>query len=542
MVRRLAPSIVLSVLSGVLLILSFPRFDFGFLGWIALVPLLLAIRNLSGWGAFLQGWLTGLVFFTGTLSWVVNAMHLYGKMPLAVSYPVMLLLAGYCALYPAAFAALVRRLGGRRGSSGVWTAAALWVALEWVRTFLFTGLPWALLGYTQYHNLPVIQIADMTAVYGVSFLLVLVNALLARLVEALMARIRPAEVLIPIPWFRAILVAGLVAGAVAYGHWRLDHSMDPDRGLAVRIGLVQPNIDQSQKWDTAYRRETIDRFKRLTAQAAQGADLVIWPEAATPFLFEVEADYQKELLSFVRERGVPLLFGSPAVKEEGGAPVGLLNSAYLVGGNGAVLDRYDKLHLVPFGEYIPLKEIFWFLDKLVVGIGDFLPGPGPVVMAGPGGRFGTVICFEVIFPDLVRHFVDQGADYMVTITNDAWFGRSSAPHQHFSMVVFRAVENRVAFARAANTGISGFIDADGHILRLTDIFVEGTLSSEVRIGGPRTFYTAYGDLFAEGCGILTLLALAVRWRRSGAASRRGRRAGKGPYSYARPDPITDWEH
>ncbi len=189
-----------------------------------------------------------------------------------------------------------------------------------------------------------------------------------------------------------------------------------------------------------------------------------------------------------------------------------------------VLDRYDKIHLVPFGEYIPLKELLSFLDKLVVGIGEFVPGPGPHVLGAPGGRLGLVICFEVIFPDLVRQFVDQGADYMVTITNDAWFGRSGAPYQHFAMVVFRAVENRIAFARAANTGISGFIDAEGHILRTTDLFVEAALSGEIRTGGPRTFYTAYGDLFVEFCAILSLAAVASSWyrdrRRKRADSRR----------------------
>jgi len=195
----------------------------------------------------------------------------------------------------------------------------------------------------------------------------------------------------------------------------------------------------------------------------------------------------------------------------------LLNSAFLVSADGRILDRYDKIHLVPFGEYIPLRDILWFLNKLVVGIGDFLPGNAPEVMQGPGGRFGVVICFEVIFPDLVRHFVDLGADYMVTITNDAWFGRSSAPYQHFSMVVLRAVENRVYFARAANTGISGFIDPFGHVLQRSGIFTEATLTGEIRTGGPRSFYTAYGDLFAYACVILALFApvFAGRPTRSG---------------------------
>lgn len=513
MLHRLVRFLMPPVASGLLLALSFPSFDIESLAWVALVPLLLAIRGSSWKAAFGQGWLAGLLFFSVTLYWVINAMHEYGKLSFAVSFCVMLLLAGYCALYVGSFCAVLTLTPDRRGLLRTWTAPALWVALEWVRTHLFSGFPWALLGYSQYHNLSVIQISDVAGVYGVSFMLVLANVVAARVAGAVIARIADRERRVPLPWIAAPLAALLLAGVVAYGQWRLSPQHDSASDHTVRIGLVQPNVDQAQKWDTAYRRDTIDRLERLTLQVTDGADLVIWPEAATPFLFDVETTYKEELLTFVRERSVPLLFGSPAVESRTAGQFRLLNSAYLVSSDGVVLDRYDKVHLVPFGEYIPLKDLLSFLDKLVVGIGDFVPGPGPRVMGAPGGRLGIVICFEVIFPDLVRQFVDRGADYMVTITNDAWFGQSGAPYQHFAMVVFRAVENRIAFARAANTGISGFIDAEGHILRTTDLFVEGALSGEIRTGGPRTFYTAYGDVFASFCAILSLVGAALTWRR-----------------------------
>jgi len=513
MLSRLARRLIPPVVSGLLLALSFPLPDVESLAWVALVPLLLAVRRSSWKAAFGQGWLAGLVFFAVTLYWVINAMSEYGRLSFAVSFGVMLLLAGYCALFVGSFCAVLAAVPDRHGLLRTWTAPALWVALEWLRGQLFSGFPWALLGYSQFHNLRVIQIADITGVYGISFLLVLANVLAARIVEAGLALAAPAGRRAPLPWVAAPLAAALVAGVMAYGSWRLSPHPDSAGEPSVRIGLVQPNVDQAHKWDAAYRRDTLDRLTRLTLQVADGADLLVWPEAATPFLFEVETAYRDELLTFVRDHGVPLLFGSPAVESRSDGQVRLLNSAYLVSGDGTVLDRYDKVHLVPFGEYIPLKEIFSFLDKLVVGIGDFVPGPGPRVIGAPGGRLGVVICFEVIFPDLVRQFADRGADYMVTITNDAWFGRSGAPYQHFAMVVFRAVENRVAFARAANTGISGFIDAEGHILRTTDLFVEAALSGEVRTGGPRTFYTAYGDVFALVCAILGLLAPAAAWYR-----------------------------
>jgi len=513
MLHRLGRLLILPVLSGLLLALSFPSFDIESLAWIALIPLLLALRGSSWKAAFGQGWLAGLMFFSVTLYWVINAMHEYGKMPFAVSFLVMLLLAGYCALYVGLFTAVITLIPDRRGLTRTWTAPALWVSLEWARTYLLSGFPWALLGYSQYHNLTVIQIADITGVYGVSFLLVLANVIAARVAGAVIARIADAEPKAPWPWLAAPLAIALLAGVVVYGQWRLSPQRDSAGDHSVRIGVVQPNVDQAQKWDAAYRRDTVDRLERLSLQVSDGADLVIWPEAATPFLFDVETDYKKELLAFVRERNVPLLFGSPVVESKTDGQLRLMNSAYLVSSDGVVLDRYDKAHLVPFGEYIPLKDLLSFLDKLVVGIGDFVPGAGPRVLSAPGGHLGIVICFEVIFPDLVRQFADQGADYMVTITNDAWFGPSGAPYQHFAMVVFRAVENRLAFARAANTGISGFIDAEGHILRTTDLFVEGALTGEVRTGGPRTFYTAYGDLFASFCVILSLAGAALAWRR-----------------------------
>jgi len=505
--------ILLPALSGLLLVLSFPQFDLGLLAWWALVPLLLAIRNKSWKTGFGQGFLAGLIYYAGTLSWVVISMHLYGMVPLPVSYLVMLLLAAYCALYVGVFAALLQAFRSEGARYLLWTAPALWVSLELLRTYLFSGFPWALLGYSQYQNLPVIQIADMTGVYGVSFLVVLVNVLLAAFVQVNFFKVATTETRLQFPWIQAAVCLLLISGALTYGYWRLSPHAHFFSEHPLRIGLVQANIDQARKWDAVFRQETIDRYKRLTAQAAKGTDLVIWPEAATPFLFEVEAGYQEELLRFVREQGVSLLFGSPATAIENSTnQLRLFNSAFLVSADGRILDRYDKIHLVPFGEYVPLKNILSFLDKMVVGIGDFLPGNGPAVLQGPGGQFGVVICFEVIFPDLVRRFVAQGADYMITITNDAWFGRSSAPHQHFGMVVFRAVENRVYFARAANTGISGFIDPYGRVLRKSEIFTEAVLTGEIRTGGPRTFYTAYGDLFAGACVILTLLAPAFARR------------------------------
>src|SRR5437879_7117348 len=236
LLRRFTHLLLLPVLSGTLLVLSFPTYDLDFLAWIALAPLLIAIREKPWKTAFGQGWLAGLVFFVGTLSWVINAMHEYGKIPFPVSFLIMLLLAGYCALFVALFAAILVALTDARGLLRPWTAAALWVALEWLRGHLFSGFPWALLGYSQYHTLSVIQIADVTGVYGVSFLLVLVNALVARFVDALASRVGRGAKPIPFPWVTVALAAGLVAFVVDYGYSRLDLRTNPTDEPSLRIG------------------------------------------------------------------------------------------------------------------------------------------------------------------------------------------------------------------------------------------------------------------------------------------------------------------
>ena len=265
-------------------------------------------------------------------------------------------------------------------------------------------------------------------------------------------------------------------------------------------------------------KETLSRYATLTQQAAQATDLLVWPEAATPFLFEKEPAYQEVVLDIIKRADTPLLFGSPALRyHEDGRPY-LLNSAYLLTPSGTIAGRYDKRHLVPFGEYIPLRSILFFLDKLVVGIGDFESGTGPRTISlvrqgdAPPLSFGVAICFEVIFPDLVRKLAKDGADFLVTITNDAWFGDSIAPYQHFGMVVLRAVENRLAFARAANTGISGFVGPDGRILTATPIFTKQAVTGSIPLRTTTTFYSEYGDMFAWACVIITTLLLSISWR------------------------------
>jgi apolipoprotein N-acyltransferase len=522
MTHSLARSLVLAGASGLFIPLSFPKSDLELLAWIALVPLHWALDGKTKAQAFWIGWLSGTIAFTGMMAWVVTAMTTYGKVPLPVSYGILLLLTAYLGLYVGLYSAGAVWFRSLIPRYGFFVFPCLWVTLELIRTYALSGMPWGLLGYSQYRQIEIIQIADHMGVYGVSFLIVLVNVALAEFLSWLMPyfrNFRPAR----LPWELAAMATLLVTLSWQYGLVTLSETPFSDvPRSSITVGVVQPNVDQAVKWDTAYREETLARFDRLTEKLARATDLVVWPEAATPFVFEREPVYQLQLMALANRAQAPILFGSPALRFYPDRRPYLMNSAYLLAPDGQLLGRYDKHHLVPFGEYIPFKSsLLSFLDKLVEGIGDFEPGTGPTVLtlppkpksatAGTAGttlrpiNFGVAICYEVIFPNLVRQFAANGAEFLVTVTNDAWFGPSAAASQHFSMVVFRSVENHLAFARSANTGISGFIDPFGRIVEATPIFTEQAVKATMQVWRPYTFYSRHGDVFAYGCAIICAL-------------------------------------
>ena len=486
-------------------------FQWGIFAWIVFLPLHRILLDVQPGRAFLRGWLAGFFAFTGTMYWVVVAMHLYGHVPLPISIALMFLLTVYLGLFIGLYAWGFVWMEHRWRAMAWIMAPCLWVTLEFLRTYAFSGLPWGLLGYSQFQWLEIIQIANITSVYGVSFLIVLVNVALFRLLRWALAKPKIRANVIQ-PWKPLAVASAVLLLVWLYGYFSLPEPGTP-KSQTLRVGVVQANIDQARKWDTAYQMDTLSRYARLTASVSGQSDVVIWPEAATPFLFEQENGYQSLVVEMVQNAQVPLVFGSPALRRHSDGTPYLLNSAYVLTPEGKITGRYDKQHLVPFGEYIPLKNILFFLEKLVVGIGDFQAGPGPTLLSLPESskyrqaQFGVAICYEVIFPDLVRQLAKAGSNFLVTITNDAWFGDTVAPYQHFAMVVFRAVENRMAFARAANTGISGFIDSQGAILAATPIFTERALTATIPLGQPSTFYTRFGDVFAWACVIISVFLL-----------------------------------
>ena len=304
-----------------------------------------------------------------------------------------------------------------------------------------------------------------------------------------------------------VAAVAVMAASAVYGHYRLANLPRPYGSMEVTV--VQGDIEQFHKWDPAFQMQVFDVYKQLTADAVaqKKPDLIIWPETATPFYFQ-DRILVGELLDSVKKANTWLLTGSPSIEERGSDYVEY-NSAYLINPAGVPADRYDKMHLVPFGEYVPLKTLLPFVSKMVHGIGDFGKGRDYTVMRMGKGSFGTAICFEVIFPELVRHFVLGGANFLTTITNDAWFGNSGAPYQHFDMSVFRAVENRRAMVRAANTGISGVILPSGEVIARTSLFKRVEMTAEVPLMKEKTFYTLYGDVFAYLCSLITACFIAI---------------------------------
>ncbi|MGB9627799.1 MAG: apolipoprotein N-acyltransferase [Thermodesulfobacteriota bacterium] len=497
--------VLLSLLSGTFLILSFPNFDLEFLAWFALVPLFYAIDGKPLFQCFKLGFFTGVLSFLGMIYWVMVAVHTYGNIPLILSAGILLLLVIYLSLYIGAFTILTRFIQVRLGIQSFLFAPLVWASLEYLRSFFLSGFPWANLGYSQYLNLPFIQMADLTGVYGLSFVIVMVNSTLFEVI-----RQWPQK---KFPFLEMVFTVLVLLGFLIYGYVKIslvDQRMA--RNPSLKVGLVQGNIDQSIKWNESFQKETIKIYERLSFKAAENnPDLIIWPETATPFFFQDAKEFQPLVLDISKKTNTFLLFGTPSYKIEKGK-VHHYNSALLVSPEGDIKGKYDKIHLVPYGEYVPLGE-YIPLGSLGEGIGDFKPGKEIFNFSLPQGKFGVVICFEIIFPNLCRKFVKKGADFLVTLTNDAWFGKTSAPYQHLTIANFRAIENRVYIVRSANTGISALIDPVGRIVKRGGLFTEEAIYGIIHLSKEKTFYTLYGDVFAWSCSACSIILLGIAFFR-----------------------------
>jgi apolipoprotein N-acyltransferase len=497
-------SFFLPLLSGALLALSFPKFGHPAVGWLALTPLLVYLAALSGHPArssrgFLAGLICGAVYFAGTVYWTGGVMARYGGISLPLAVAIAGLLIAVLALFTALFGAAQATLVGRFGLRALLLAPAVWVTAELARTWVLGGFPWVLLGYSQTTVLPIAQLASVVGVYGLSAFVAYAGAAFAL---AFVGRGRER-------WVHLAIAAAAVAVCAAWGDARVAGARLVEHGTRVRVGLIQGNVPQDRKWDPEFSSQILSSYLDASRQAAdRGARLIIWPESATPFYYQ-RGPQAAAIRFLARERQVWILLGSDEL--DPGQPGVSYNSAFLIRPDGSTAGVYRKVRLVPFGEYVPFKSLLFFAEPLVEAVSDFAPGTAPVMLPFAGGAVSTAICYEVVYPALIREGVLQGSTLLTTITNDAWFGRSSAPYQHFAMAAMRAIEHGRYLARSANTGISGIVDPYGRVLISSELFVQRVLVGDIRLLEHRTIYTQVGDVVAYASVLVTLAGLVTAW-------------------------------
>ncbi len=488
-----------AVASGLTLTAAFPPPGLSWFAWVGLVPLFKTLEGQAPRDGMKLGIAFGLAHFGTLLYWIVYVVRHYAGLNIWLSFFPFLLLTLYLSLYGGVFGALCA-LQQNRAFASVGIPAS-WVALEFLRAKLLTGFPWCLLGYSQYKWETLIQAAQIAGVYGISFLVVSANWAVFNLMMASGKTTKKATL-------ASVLFSVLMmALTLFYGHTELKTRAKRPVASSLNVLLVQPNIDQSKKWAPGYQLTTIKILEHLTKKGVEGqdTDLIVWPETATPFFFQEKGKLSNRVRNLSKELETPILFGSPAYEYTPHGRI-YLNRAYLLGPDPNVVQWYDKMHLVPFGEYVPMKKVLFFLEKLVHGAGDFQPGKEVKPLKTKGAKLGVLICFETIFPGIAREHITRGAQCLVNITNDAWFGKSSAPLQHLAMSVFRAVEYRVPLIRAANTGISAVVTPSGEILRKSGLFTRETIRAKLDLYPTSlTPYALFGDLFSVASLLISSL-------------------------------------
>ncbi|MCA1988620.1 MAG: apolipoprotein N-acyltransferase [Desulfarculus sp.] len=505
----------LALAGGGVLALAFPAFDLWPLALVGLLPLYWLAYRLTPRRALVGGWLFGLGLGLVQLHWLTVVMTEFGGLPWPLAGLVLAALAGILAMYPALVAGLMALARGW-GLNPWWLAPLLWAGLEWVRGWLFTGFPWLPLASALVAVPPLLQSAEIWGATGLSALVALVNALLARfLFPALLPGLAPGRV-------RRGAALGAAVILVAGGWWAGAERMATvraamDQAPRLTVSVVQAGVPQDQLWLPAMRGEVIRRYVELTRQEAAQANprpwLAVWPESAAPFYFLVQARESQPVLELARDLGVNIALGSNGLIDPG-PPLQASNRVWLVGSDGRPAGHYDKVHLVPFGEYVPLPQVFFFV-RAVAALGlDFRAGQVGDTLEVAGRKVGPLICYESIFAELARAQARRGAQLFINQTNDAWYGRTGASHQQMSHLALRAVENRRAAARAATTGVSGFVLPDGVITGRTGLFRPEARTSRLPLLALSTPFTASGDLAGPlGLALGLLGVAAARLRR-----------------------------
>ena len=522
---------IFACLSGVLQVLIFPNFAIYLLSWVALAPLIYAILKCreqdvmmvladggqflapaTAWQGFLLGYASGIIWYLGSCYWVYHVMHLYGRLSVTVSAVLLVLFALYLALYHGLFGLLLALIAARRNGFSLRALVFtpfLWVAVELARTYI-TGFPWDLLGTTQIDNISLARIATVTGVYGISFEIALVNTAMA------------AAFLVPHAR-RKVLLTAAVAAAIALHAGKLvrPEALPIERGAT----LVQPNIPILESdWSLDYLEQTLHSLQEISVRPKEEKPgtpgLIIWPESPAPF-WATDLHLRTTLADIARATDSYIIAGTIGIEHTGepNRRPDIYNSASVIAPNGGWIERYDKIHLVPFGEYIPFAEALSFARTLTHEVGTFSRGHSREPLTVGDMKVGTFICYESVFPDEVRRFANNGGEVFVNISNDTWFGDTGAPRQHLNMARMRAVENDRWLLRDTNSGITAVIDPYGRVVAEAARNQRVALQAAFGLKDSTTFYTRHGDWFPLLCAIFTLLGLLLRYWKPGETTR-----------------------
>lgn len=490
-----------TLVSAFLFIFSFPGKGPHFLIWFALVPLFFSISSNKG-NPFKNGFYAGIIIYSGSLLWLIPTLSIFGGQPFPAAIASILLLGTYLAIYTGIFSILFKYIENNRFKA-LFLVPFAWTGLDFLVSFLFTGFPWIFTGYTQYQNILLIQISSITGVYGLTYYIIFINTAIFLILKSI---INDKKVYTKANLITLLIISLLTASIFSYSFINLKNvKKNIGKSDRASILLLQANILPDDKHSETSFATSLKKYFSMTSKHLHKYDLAVWPETALPF--PIFSD--KELIYVLKQNAKSMgnqLIGTIDLKITKDNNYIIKNRAVLFSKELKTEPSYDKIHLVPFGEYIPLKKYLPFLAKFIVPAGEFKPGDHNDTIDIENMRIGTKICFEIIFPNLVRDQVQNGANILVNMTNDAWFGKTAGPHQHLAISVFRAVENSRSIARCANTGISAHILPTGEIIKKADLFKEKALNCKLPLMDEKTIYTKYGDCFAYIC-LVVLLSL-----------------------------------
>jgi apolipoprotein N-acyltransferase len=493
------------VLSAILLSVPFLFPNLFFVSWFCLIFWILSISDKSPGKSFFISFLIGVIFFTITMYWITYTITKYGSLHLLISLSLNILLASYLALFFGLFGLIFSWVRKKIGlNAALILGPSIWVIMEYVRGHFFTGFPWNLIAYSQYMFLPIIQIGELFGPYGLSWLILSVNtAIVFILINKKHSKtnkklIYPAAIII-------VFICCLIFGVLRIDKYPKDKN--------INIALIQGNTDQGRSWTIDDCNRNLKKHSMMIIEAAAAnTDLAILSESALRcFGYSRENMFGDTMQRLSRESGLDLIFGSATSSPDGTEERRYYNSAVLLRADGSQPQIYNKVHLVPFGEYIPFRTILFFVDKFSKGvIGDFAHGDDYTGLTlSNGHRFGVGICYEILFPELMRQFTKNDAEFLANITNDTWYGDTPMPYHHFALSVFRAVENRKYVVRAANSGFSGIVAPDGRIMKRSELFTEAIIVHSIHPNKIKTIYSRFGDWFVYLNFLIVVLVVSL---------------------------------